>query len=532
MRFILSFSILLVLTTEADAQRTISGGPLKPEQAAMDIKHYTISLDVNPTEKEIKGFATADFVLHSVQPVLIFDLVQEMKVSAIAVNGKKESFAHENQLVKITGKKEFLPGSYSVKFEYSGKPAIAKRPPWEGGFQWEKDSLGNPWISISCQGEGGKIYFPCKDHPSDEPDNGADMIISVPKGLVVAGPGLLKKKSEKGGKSVYFWKTEYPISNYCLLFNVGKYKVVSRNYKTIDNHIVPMQFYILEEHESKAAHHLELLENSARVLEKYFGEYPWAKEKIAIAETPHLGMEHQTMNAYGNKFKYTQVGGKDFDWLMHHEFGHEWWANKVTNRDWAHMWIQEGICAFGDALYTREIEGEEAYITRMQRTGRAAQNKLPIVQGEEGLDANKVYHGDIYGKGAFFMHTLRYMMGDEVFFPTLLKFATDTAYTYHNTVTTNDLDALFSKAYGQSLTPLFNLFLRTTNKLEFSIKQTDTGTWMIKTLNLNMPLPIDVVTSSGSARVMVDGKGVKLQSSSLPQVDPKMFYLKKIIFED
>jgi aminopeptidase N len=532
MRFLFAFSIIIIFTARVEAQKTISGGPLKPEQAAMDIKHYTISLDVNPAAREIKGFVQADFVLNATLPVLIFDLVQEMNIATITVNGRKETFNHENQLVKITGKKEFVPGTYSIKFEYSGKPAIAKRPPWEGGFQWEKDSLGNPWIAISCQGEGGKIYFPCKDHPSDEPDYGADMIISVPKGLVVAGPGLLKKKSDKGSKSVYHWKTEYPISNYCLLFNVGKYKVISRDYKTIDNHTVPMQFYVLEEHVSKAEHHLELLENSARVLEKYFGEYPWVKEKIAIAETPHLGMEHQTMNAYGNKFKYTQVGGKDFDWLMHHEFGHEWWANKVTNTDWAHMWIQEGICAFGDALYTREAEGEQAYITRMQRTGRAAQNKLPIVQGEEGLDANKVYHGDIYGKGAFFIHTLRYMLGDEVFFPTILKLATDPAFTYLNTVTTNDLDTLFSKAYGQNLTPVFNLFLRTTDKLEFSLRQTDNDSWTLRTLNLAMPVPVEVVTGDGTTRLMVDAKGVKIQSASMPRIDPQMYYLKKVVIED
>jgi aminopeptidase N len=149
---------------------------------------------------------------------------------------------------------------------------------------------------------------------------------------------------------------------------------------------------------------------------------------------------------------------------MHHEFGHEWWANKVTNRDWAHMWIQEGICSFGDALFTLEMEGEESYLKRMRQTGRGTQNLKPIVQGEV-VDSDDAYQADIYGKGAFFMHTLRYVLGDSIFFPALKKLATDPAYTYDNTVTTDDVEKLFSSASSKNLKPLFDLYLRTVNTM-------------------------------------------------------------------
>ena len=292
-----------------------------------------------------------------------------------------------------------------------------------------------------------------------------------------------------------------------------------------------MEFYVLKEHADKAEYHLTLFENSARVLEKYFGEYPWVEEKMAIAETPHLGMEHQTMNAYGNKFRYTKVGGKDFDWLLHHEFGHEWWANKVTNRDWAHMWIQEGICSFGDAMYFREYEGEESYLRRMQKTAVNTQNEFPIVRGEDGINSGLAYHGDIYGKGAFFMHTLRYIIGDETFFPALKKLATDPQYTYLNTVTTDDVDNLFSSAYGKSLTPVFNLFLRTTQKLQILVKQTDTDKYKITLENLNIPLPLDVITDKGRSTITTDNKGVEINSSTPPVIDPDVYYLKRVVFE-
>ena len=241
-------------------------------------------------------------------------------------------------------------------------------------------------------------------------------------------------------------------------------------------------------------------------------------------------MEHQTMNAYGNKFKYTQVGGKDFDWLMHHEFGHEWWGNKITAKDWGHYWIHEGICSFGDALYVRETEGEEAYLKRMHISSLRFQNKKPVVIGDE-VTEDEAYHPDIYGKGAFFMHTLRYVIGDEIFFPTLKGFATDARFTYSNLVTTNDVEQYFSKAASKDLSPLFNLFLRTTNKLEISIKETEENKYLIKLQNITMSLPIDITTDGITNRIYIDTKGITVSAKSLPQVDAKGYYFKKLIIE-
>ncbi len=530
MRIILLL-IIASISISTQAQNLRSGGKLKPEQANMDIRHYTIALDVDPVLKTIGGYTEIDLNLLKPAQVLLFDLWHGLTISQVWVNDKKTSFTHsDDDLVKIAATQEFPAGKIKVKIAYGGKPGIAERAPWIGGFQWEKDSKGNPWIAISCQGEGGKIYFPCKDHPSDEPNEGADMIITVPKGLVVAAPGLLQKVTSKKNKSTYHWKTNYTISNYCLVFNVANYKVARRMYTTIDGNKVPMEYYVLEENMAMAEKILDLFEQSSHILEKYFGEYPWAKERIAASETPHLGMEHQTNIAYGNKYKFQKLGGKDFDWLLHHEYGHEWWANKVTNRDWAHMWIQEGICVFGDAMATRELEGETAYLKRMQQTARATQNKLPIVRGEE-VDSDSAYYADIYGKGAFFMHTLRYVMGDQTFFPTLKKLATAPQYTYDNTVVTADVEKLFSTAYGKSMQPLFNLFLYTTDKLEIHVRQTGDNKYLVKLLNIDMPLPLDIITDEGRQRLVVDKNGIMVNSKTALQVDPDVFYLKKLIVE-
>jgi aminopeptidase N len=529
----LFFLPLLLIVFVAQAQDLRSGGKLKPEQAIMDIRHYTVALNVDPKQQSIDGYAEIELKLSESSPILLLDLWHGLTVKAVFVNGKKETFNHsEEDLLTITGKSPFQSSNKKIliRVEYGGKPAIAERPPWTGGFQWSHDEHNNPWIAVTCQAEGAKIFFPCKDHPSDEPNEGADLIITVPQGLSVAGPGLLKKVSNNKLTSTWHWKTNYTISNYCIVFDIGKYARATRTYTSIAGNKIPMEFYVLQEHADKAAHELEILERTCHILEKYFGEYPWAKEKIGIAETPHLGMEHQSMIAYGNKFRYTKVGGEDFDWLLTHEFGHEWWANKITNKDWAHMWIQEGICSFGDALYTREMEGEGAYLKRMQQTARNTQNIKPVVQGDE-IDSDEAYQADIYGKGAFFMHTLRFIIGDSIFFPTLRKLATDNKYTYDHFVTTDDVEELFSAASGKELGPLFDFYLRTTNKLEIHVQQIKETEYKIKLLNFESALPVEITIDGKWIKSLIDKNGIVVESKTCPQIDPNVYYLKKVIVE-
>lgn len=525
------FALVCVYVTGfSNAQEMTSGGVLKPEQAIMDIRHYTVALNVDPVQKSIDGYAEIDLIIREATPVLLFDFTTQLTVRNVWVNKKTQSYKHTNDLVTISSPTSFAAGKVTVRIQYDGKPHVAARPPWNGGFSWATDSKGNPWIDITCQTDGAKIYFPCKDHPSDEPNEGADVIVTVPKGLYVTGPGLLLSQKTKGDKTTFHWQTKYTINNYSILFNIGKFKPVMRMYTTIKENKVPMYFYPLEEHADQAERFLDIFERSCRVQEKYFGEYPWIKEKMAITEASHPGMEHQTSNTYGANFKYRTVGGKDFDDQIHHEFGHEWWGNKVTAMDWADMWIQEGIDTYGDALYIREYEGEAGYQKLMQQTARNIENKQPVVPGKD-IDTDKVYQRDIYGKGAFFMHTIRYVIGDEIFFNALKDFVTNPAYTYNNLVDTDDVERHFSAASGKNLKPLFDLFLRTIDKLTISVKQTGVTKYQIKILNAGMAVPIDIQTDKGITRMQLDTNGITLESSTPPVIDPTVFYFKKVILE-
>ena len=518
------FVLLSGFLTRIHAQELTSGGPLKPEQAIMDVRHYTIALKVDIPNKSIDGNTGIDVILSQSSPVLLFDLLDSFHIHSITVNDVSEPYTYKDNLIRIQPAVPFPAGRLSVKVVYDGRPHIAVNPPWGDGFICTTDSTGHPWVAITAEGTGGKLYFPCKDHPSDEPDEGVDMFITVPWDLVVAGPGLLQDVSRSTSEATYHWKTNYSINNYSIIFNIGKYDVVSRDYTTVAGHTVPMQFYVLHEHAARAAHHLDILERTVREQEKYFGEYPWTKEKIGIVETPHLGMEHQTMNAYGNKFHYRIVGGQDYDDLMHHEFGHEWWGNKVTARDWADYWIHEGICTFGDALYLREYDGEKAYIDYFKRTAIGISNKAPIILGKD-IDEERAYQSDIYSKGAFFMHTLRFVIGDSLFFPLLKGFATD--YTL---VSTEDVEHYFSKGSGIDLKPLFDLYLRTTDKVKVSVRETGRHQYAIRLENLPMTLPMEVATSEGVRRIMVSGQETTIRSSSKPVIDPNVYYLMMVTF--
>ena len=505
-----------------------SGGKLSPLQAIIDIRHYTIELDVDIANQSIAGFTEVSLNVAKKTDTLLLDLIHLYKITSIKVNSKSVSFQHKNDKIFITNPSGFDIGNQKVKIEYNGIPPVAIKPPWDGGFTWVKDVAGNDWISINIQGEGGKMYFPCKDHPSDEPNEGVDMKITIPSNLVVAGPGLLMNVTTKKNKSTYYWKTNYTISNYCILFNIGKYKVAKDTYTTIEGNKVPIEYYVLEADTAQAKKVIELKKRDTKILEKYFGEYPWAKEKIGIAEVPNSGMEHQTMITFDNKFKYKTINGQEYSDNLFHEYAHEWWANKVTNKDWAHMWIQEGIATYSEALAMLEIGGETEYKTMIDRHRRGVKNRKAMVLGEEITEEEVYSGGDIYGKGSFFMHSLRYVIGDEIFFPTLKKLATDSKYTYDNCVTTDDVEKLFSTETGKNLKPFFNFFLRTTDVLNIDVKEIGYQKYLIKLNNFFMPLPFDIISNGKIEKVSIPAEGITVNSTFAPQVDPKGNYLKKI----
>ncbi len=520
--------LFLFLTTASAQKNYTSGGILSENQANMDIKYYGLNLTVNPNEKYLSGYVDIKLLLKNNSDKIELDLVDFYKVSKIEYSGNpsfkvgKISFIQEGDKLYVNSSKFPTQTDFILKIYYSGNPPIATKAPWVGGFTWANDSTGNHWVGVTCPNEGAKVFYPCKDHPSDRPDS-VRLNITVPKGYYCAANGVLEEEVEKEKWTTYNWITRYPISNYNVNITIGDLVPVTRDYTSIEGNTFPVTFYVLREKLHKAEKHLDLAVDNLSTLEKFYGEYPFVKEKFGLAHTPYLGMEHQTINAYGNKFKYTTIRGSEFDWLMLHEMGHEWWANKVSCEDWSDYWIHEGICSYGDALYILDHFGKEEYLKKIENTRRGIKNESPIVP-KKNASTDEVYQGDIYSKGAFMMHSLRFIMGNDKFYAALKGFAAKEENTYENLATADEFIDYFSEINGASLRPFIEMNLYTNDLIEIKSEKTDVG-FQISIPSIDYTLPVEIKVGNEIQKITVGKKPVQVVTEEFPEVDPNGWYL-------
>lgn len=508
-----------------------SGGPLSVDQAAYDVGYYDLNIKVLPEEQSIKGRVgvTLSVVADSLDRIEL-DLIDNFDVGEV-VDGEGNSvdYDHDDDKLWLYPKTPLLknqPGTFIIT--YSGHPIEAIFPPWVDGFVWSKDSSDLDWIGVTCQGEGAKIWFPCKNHPSDEPDSAA-INISIPENLYCAANGKLVSISEvKDGYKTFHWKTRYTINNYNINPSIGNYQIKEIPYYSEDSSIImPVRFYYLPTSEKNAQKHLEMARDMLYTYRKYYGEYPWIKEKFAIVETDYLGMEHQTINAYGNKFRYYKTkDGQEYDELMLHEMGHEWWGNKVSVKDWGDFWIHEGICTYGEALYMLDKSGESEYQRHIRRLRKRIQNNVPIIP-KRNANSSESYNGDIYSKGALLMHSLRFILGDSLFFKTLKDFATEERFTYKNLVETDDLIKLIQENSGKDYGKYINYYLTTTDLIDVKTDSVDTNKYSMYIPNIDFYLPMEIQTDKGIVIHTLGKEPQTIESASTPIPDPNDWYLKK-----
>lgn len=497
------------------------GGPLDPLQAKYQVVHYQLELEIFPEEQEIHGKNKITFNSQEKLDTLRLNLIEEYQVQKVVMDGRETGFERHGDILDIY---PLDCTCEEVEVFYGGKTPIAIRPPWTGGFTWEKDELGNHWLGLSSQNEGAKIFMPSLDHPSSEPINGVDLIFTVPKPYFVASNGSLVDETESVDKITYHWATRYPINNYNINFTVGVFHEESTIFKSDNGTEIPMMVYVLQQNRSKAKELLQILENSSKTLEKYFGPYPFPNDKIAVVETPYLGMEHQTINAYGNNFQFEKVGKVMGDWLLHHELGHEWFGNKVSVKDWADFWIHEGLTAYGDWLFYLEHGGEEAYQQKVASVRQNIRNLRPVVSPRNS-NSDFAYHPDIYTKGAFVIHSLRYYLGDELFFPMLKAFASDERFIYENLVETSDFTEFVKHYTGVDTDGFFDLYLKSIRLPKVKVTKKGKKGYMVSLPNIHFSMPVEISTAHGLERHMLSAKPVLVKSSGPVEVDPGNWYL-------
>ncbi len=545
---VILFANIVFAQRDLGARPTDSGGVLMPEQAAYDVKNYDITARVFPDKKSISGETMISAQIISPTNVFVVDLDTPFEVSFVGlVEGtdapKALKFERRMGKIWIWFPMTKQPGEQvKVAVRYSGIPRVAPRAPWVGGFMWEKTADGSDWIVNAQQNDGSDLWFPSKDHPSDEADSVA-LHITVPNNLYVATNGKLQRINENEEDTHTFnWLMSNPVNNYNVVLNIAPYKIVEQNYESVSGETFPIMFYALPESTGKAK---DIVNQTAKFLyfyEKYLGPYPFRAEKLGIAETPHLGMEHSTIIAYGNKFKNNENG---FDNLMLHELGHEWWGNLVTASDWRDFWLHEGFQSFMDSLYLEEIKGKDAYLNAMKSRAKNTRNMQAVAPRESKI-AYQVYmaapdytksDGDIYGKGSVILHTLRYLIGDEAFFRALRRQAYPTKEMEKITTgkqtrfaTTDDFKQIADEESKMDLDWFFEVYLRQPElpKLEVSKNPGKISLQWKTPNNLAFPMPIDIEKNGKTMRIEMKNSTAEIDWNNTDsfEVDPNGWVLK------
>lgn len=420
-----------------------SGLARAPEQEAVVFEHADLRFRIDPAQQRIDGDAALTFRATRPLQRLVVDLDRNYAIASVAVDGHElpaGAWSNPEGRMTVTLPATLASGSAAtLRIRYGGKPHVATRAPWDGGFVWATAPTGEPWVASAVQGEGCDLLWPCIDHPQGEPLL-VDSAITVPSPLVAAGNGIALGMQEHDGWRTWKWRARSP-DTYAIAINVGPYELLSADYRSRYGNTIPMRFWYLKGNEAKARKLFTEFPKLLDFFEGTIGPYPFADEKMGVVETPHLGMEHQTVNAYGNGYKPTEFG---YDWLLQHEFAHEWFGNQLTNSDWDHMWLHEGFGSYMQPLYLQWLHGDREYDAWLLDQRRTLQNDEPLVSNRS-MTSEAVYSDetgpghDLYYKGSLLLHSLRYLIGDRAFFDATRQLVYGT---------TNPLPGKFQPRYG------------------------------------------------------------------------------------
>ena len=456
--------------TEQDSLR----GSITPERSWWDLNFYNLSVEVKPEEKFISGSNIIRYTVLEEQQRLQVDLQPPLIIEKITQEGENLKWESNGNAHFVTLKKPQRKGEVNeIKVYYSGHPKEAVRAPWDGGFSWKRDNNGKHFVATSCQGLGASVWWPNKDHMYDEVDSMA-INITTPKDLMDVSNGRLLKVVENKDSNTYHWYVSNPINNYGVNINIGDYVHFGETYKGEKGKLA-MDYYVLRDNKEKAKEQFKQAPMMMEALEHWFGPYPFYEDGYKLVEVPYPGMEHQSSVTYGNQFKNGYLGkdvsktgwGLKFDFILIHESGHEWFANNITYKDIADMWVHEGFTAYSENLYVDYHFGKEAASEYVIGTRGNIQNDRPII----GVyDVNQKGSGDMYSKGANMLHTIRQLVDDDEKWRTVLR-GLNTEF-YHKTVTTKQIEEYISSTSGIDLTQFFDQYLRTVKipMLKYQVK--------------------------------------------------------------
>jgi aminopeptidase N len=509
-KFFVFIFISLFISNNTKAQALLEGevvaftrqdtlrGSITKERLWWDVKHYHLDIKVNPSDSTITGSNTIKYKVLQEYDRMQVDLQKPMDIYKVIQDGKPLKYTREgNAFIVELVAPQTVGKTKELTIFYGGKPKVAVNPPWDGGITWKKDANGKLFIASSCQGLGASVWWPNKDHMYDEVDN---MLISVnvPGNLTNVSNGRLQSvKKLKDGTKTYNWYVSSPINNYGVNINIGDYVSFSEKYQGEKGNL-DCTYYVLRDNLAKAKEQFKDVPRMLKAFEHWFGPYPFYEDSYKLVEAPYLGMEHQSSVTYGNGFKNGYRGrdlsgtgwGLKFDFIIIHESGHEWFANNITYKDIADMWIHESFTNYSESLFLEYYYGKEAGYTYVRGIRKNIQNDKPII-GSYGV--NNEGSSDMYYKGANMLHTIRQIVNDDEKWRTILRGLSSSFY--HQTVTSKQIEDYLTALVGTDLSTVFNQYLRDTRipTLEYYFKGNTLGfRWTNCVSNFNMPIKVTI----------------------------------------
>lgn len=501
-------------------------GALRPERTCYDVTFYDLNIDIDIQNKKIKGVNDLFFKVNQDFTKLQIDLFENMQLTKITLDEQLLVFERKHNAVFVTLPPQKKGTSNKIRIYYEGTPIAAKNAPWDGGFSWKKDEKGNDWVAVSCEGIGASLWYPCKDHLGDEPDSMSIRAI-VPDTLECISNGNLRStKLLENGKKQFNWFVSYPINTYNATLNIGKYAHFSDTYIAKDGAKLPLDYYVMPYNLEKARTQFEQVKPMLAAYEHYFGKYPFWRDGYALVETPYLGMEHQSAIAYGNQYMRGYLGGlipKDmnFDYIIIHESGHEYFGNSVSCADHAEMWLHESFTTYMEALYV-EYTMSKADAVRYLATERRYITNIDPILGMKNVNFDDWEGSDQYYKGAMMLHTLRSIINnDALWFDILKTFYQKQAY---KTTYTEDFIRHVNTKTKRNYTPFFKQYLETTKipNLVYNIRQCGrklilSYKWKENTAltSLNMPVMIGKVGKMKAIQPTNEWQHIRLKRINL-----------------
>lgn len=425
--------------------------------------HYDLDIQVDLDKKFISGKCRMQFRPQHRMDTIQIDLFSRYQIQSIRMNGQELAYQRDSNFIYIFPKKPLeSKTTYTIQTTYSGYPIAAKRAPWDGGFVWSQDANNHHWVGVACEGLGASSWWPCKDHWSDEPDYGVSIHVTVPNPYITVSNGKLISKNNLGTHTRWDWLVTNPINLYNVTLNIAQYENLKSEFTSLENgKSLDINYWVLPEHRTKAEKQFEQVIPMLLCHEARFGAYPFYEDGYQMVETPYLGMEHQSCIAYGNEYKngyrgnLGMTGGHEFDYIIIHESGHEWYGNNITAADNADMWIHEAFTTYAESIYAECMYGADAGPKYIESLKSRIQNKEPI-QGYYGVA--KEGSGDMYAKGAVFLHTLRLQIDNDSIWYDILK---SMHSEFHHKVTDYEtILQFFNTKSKMDLSPLFDVYLR------------------------------------------------------------------------